>query len=222
MTDTIASNTTQQRPDELRACAAALVQHLRAQVLPEPGRRATVRAALGQQPGSPRTFRAYREISTFLPRQPKPWQERAFFEVAAMLCAQPASNRHQEITAADPSNDTSTSADAGTRDQRSLGNSCAQAVNRSRVAERSMEDRLHQICRGDAAGAYRQLPRLVHQLRGVGADIDWIELIEDLARWDVARDDIAARWLRGFYRGLTARSATQDPHADDTSQEDPS
>lgn len=220
MTNPTAASNSQQRRDELRTRADQMIKHLRTEVLPVPGRRAAVRAALGQEPGDPRTFRAYREISEFLPPSPFRLQERAFFAVAAMLCAQPASNRRQEITVADPAKDDSRQ--TGTREQRSLGGSCAQVVNRGRVAQKSMEARLHQLCRVGATGVHRQLPRVVHHLRGVGVEINWVELIDDLAAWEMARDHIAARWLREFYRGLTARSATQNPTTDDASQEDPS
>lgn len=220
MTDPTAANTSQKRRTELRTCASQMIKHLRAEVLPVPGRRATVRAALGQQPGSPRTFRAYREINTFLPTPVVPWQERAFFEVAALVCAQPATNRQQEIATTEPGDEDTD--DSAPRDHRSLGHSCAQAVNQGRVKESSMEARLHQICRVDAEGVYRLLPRLIHHLRGVGVDIDWVSLIDDLAGWDVARNHIAARWLRGFYSGLTSQTPTHNPTVDDTSQEDQS
>lgn len=184
-----------------------MISHLLTEVLPVLGRRAAVRAALGHTPGTPRTFAAYREISRFLPEAPTRRQEHAFITVAALLCAQPASNRHQEKL-------------ADTSDQRSLGDRCARAVNNGRIAEKTMEARLHQLCRGDAAAVYRQLPGLVHQLRGIGVQINWVELIDDLAAWDGAREQIAARWIREFYRARTAESAATSPTTSENPEEE--
>lgn len=218
MTEPTPGGARQYRAD-LRRRAEKMISHLRTEVLPVPGRRAAVRAALGHEPGTPRTFAVYREISDFLPGVPSRRQERAFIAVAALLCAQPASNRKQEIAAADVSGDTET--EPGPRGQRSLGDRYARAVNYGRVREATAEARLHQLCRGDAAGVHRQLPGLVHQLRDIGIPIDWVALIDDLAGWDIARDHIAALWFREFYRARTARSAPTPPSDTDHSQEDP-
>ncbi|MEU6131370.1 type I-E CRISPR-associated protein Cse2/CasB [Saccharopolyspora sp. NPDC047091] len=214
MTELSGSGSAQRRREDRRKRAADMVMHLRREVLLVPGRRAAVRSALGHEPGSPRTFRAYREISAFLtPELPKR-EEEAFLAVAAMMCAQPASNRKQDVTAADANEKES-------RRTRTLGGSCALAVNRSEITEKSVEARLHQLCRGDSRGLHRQLPRLVHHLRGVGVEVEWTHLVDDLTRWDIDRERIAAGWLREFYQGLTARSTTQKTNPeDDASQED--
>lgn len=207
-----------ERPAQLREQAAAMVRHVKGEVLHVPAQRAAVRAALGHTPGEPRTFGAYREIGAFLPEKPRFAEERAFLAVAAMMCAQPASNRQQDITAARGS-DAEPGEDDGEADPEaaaSLGASCATAVRRGRIAEKTVESRLHLLCRVDADGAHRQLPRLVHHLRGVGVPIDWAALIDDLSRWEHSRQRIAARWMRDFYRG---KNQSRKP---DETPEDPS
>lgn len=88
------------RRGDLRRRADALVLRLRKEVLPTPGRRALVRAALGHAPGEPRTFHAIKEIADFLPENADEATEHAFLTVAAALCAQPPQGRQQDIAAA--------------------------------------------------------------------------------------------------------------------------
>lgn len=211
------------RRDTIHEQAQEMVSHLRTEVLSVPGRRALVSKALGHVPGHPRTFSAYREITEFFPEKPKYSEERAFLAIAAMLCAQPAKNRAQEGSSetqalGDAERDSDDSEAGQGTDPGSLGESCAVAVNRRMIAEKTVESRLHQMCRSDSTGLHRQLPRLIHHLRGIGITIDWATLTGEIASWDFARERIAARWLRDFYREISTKTASVDTKTDDVQE----
>lgn len=212
---------------DLRRRSSRLVRHVRRDVLTTPGRRAAVRAALGREPGDPRTFTAIGEIASFLPDRVEPAVEHAFLAVAAMMCAQPAGPREQDVALrkagaavdgeeAKPDGDLEDvggdSAEA-TR-VRSLGASCAEAVRAGVSSGATMEKRLHALCRANSAGLHRQLPRLVSLLRAGRVRVDWVTLIENLAGWNRHSRRISATWLRDYYRGLstdTAKQANDNP-----------
>lgn len=204
--------------------ARALVRHLQRNVLPRPGRRAAVQAALRCVPGDPRTFRAIREVADFLPETFDPATEHAYVAVAAMICDQPARARNADIAAAQPNTDDSDhtqgeptpsepdgdDGDSALPQIRSVGHSCARAVNSGLQNESAMEARLHAICRSHAAGAHHLIPALVSFLRGGDVEVNWTRLIDDLAAWDRRRQSTAARWLREYYRNLTAETKKSD------------
>ncbi|GAA0523041.1 type I-E CRISPR-associated protein Cse2/CasB [Saccharopolyspora thermophila] len=221
MPDPVTTRTTQQDSAPRHTRAERLVQHIRSRVLPDPGRRAALRAAVGLEPGEPRTFHAIREIARFLPADPTPATERAFLAVAAMMCAQPPRGRKQDLDAGKNPDGTQDSADndgqgasaqtadtddaatnSTTRFERapSLGESCAKAVTMGRAKEATIESRLHSLCRGSSAQVHRQLPALVSYLGNLSIPVHWAGLIDDLAAWDRSRHQIAARWLRDFHR----------------------
>lgn len=186
--------------------AWALASHISRNVLREPGRRASVAAAVRRVPGEPRTFGALREVAEFLPEPHDPAAERAFVAVAAMMCAQPRRGRLAEQGVqrkdAQDSDETAPADNRGWSEVTSLGDSCARAGHTKSLSASSMESRLQAICRSNAEGAHRLIPPLVKLLRESGVEVNWPRLIEDLTWWDRRREAIAARWLRGYYRGL--------------------
>ncbi len=213
-------NASRSEKDEIRRHAKRWVRHVRRDVLTTPARRAAVRAALGGEPGEARTFVALGEVSAFLPESSNPAVERAFLTVAAMMCAQPLRPREQDIAAGqanstpaatkDPARAEQTDLVSGDSDSastmsspRSLGASCAEAVLKRLSRSGTMEARLHALCRANNVGVHRQLPRLVALLRSGLVEVDWAQLIEDLARWDrYSQRHISATWLRDYYRQL--------------------
>lgn len=203
---------------EIQQCATRLVRNLRRNVLITPGRRAAVRAALGREPGDPRTFAAIGEVAAFLPDPVDPDVERAFLAVAAMMCAQPAGAREQELSArqaeataddADQAENVPDNTDADSLDApppQSLGASCAKAVRVGASSPDTMEKRLHALCRANSLNIHRQLPGLITLVRTKQVWVDWVTLIKDLAEWNRHSRRIAAKWLRDYYRSLNTTS----------------
>jgi CRISPR type I-E-associated protein CasB/Cse2 len=159
----------------------------------DPGRRAALRRGLRRRPEQASTMHA--TVARWLPDNPRPAQERAFYAIAAMLAAQPPSARDQTT------GDEPTAPAAGPV---SLGESLARAVRRPGrgLAEGSAEKRLHLLTRQSLDGLHRQLPGVVHHLRQLDIPIDWATLMDDLTAWPYARDRIAKRWLQNFYTTL--------------------
>lgn len=225
---------------EIRRAAARLVSHVRRDVLTNPGRRASVRTAVGREPGEPRTFGAIAEVATFLPGTgDDPTVQRAFVAVAAMMCAQPLKAREQDTSGvgaatASEGEEESEEEDAGkgedaTEEERpdpssahskgtphepgrmSLGSSCAEAVGRGVSSGNTMELRLHALCRADNTALHRQLPRLIAMLRSGSVGVDWTRLIVDLSRWRrPSQRDVAATWLRDYYRRVNTEERSSD------------
>ncbi|GAB3551841.1 CRISPR system Cascade subunit CasB [Actinopolyspora lacussalsi] len=245
------------RRERLWEHAAPMVRELRNRVLTNPGRRASLRTAVGREPGDPRTFRAYGEVTRFLPERADYATERAFLAVAALICAQPRAARDADMrigkkaksgenesdsedgAAAEPETEEAdtegTGADAASSPEmtggtepderqhggkssdertpsRSLGWSCAEAALTDRNSGKTLEPRLHAMCRMDGAGLHRQLPRVVNMLRTKGVYIDWTTLAVDLAGWDRANRAVTRKWLRDYHRRLAAAQRDNDNH----------
>jgi CRISPR system Cascade subunit CasB len=160
----------------------------------DPGRRAALRRGLRRRPEQAPTMHA--TVARWLPDNPRPAQERAFYTVAAMLAAQPPAARG-------PSRDEDEPAPNASR-RVSLGESLARAVRRPGrgLAEGSAEKRLHLLTRQSLDGLHQQLPGVVRHLRQLDVAVDWVALTDDLTAWPYARDRIAKRWLQDFYTTL--------------------
>ena len=205
------------RRKTIRRHAKRWVQHVRRDVLTTPARRAAVRAALGRSREA-RTFVALGEVSAFLPsRRSPPSNER--FNRGGDDVRPTLRPREQDIAAGQANPTPAATKDThgpsrriscqGFRQRvdhvetRILGASCAEAVRKRLSRSGTMEARLHALCRANNAGVHRQLPRLVALLRSGLVEVDWAQLIEDLARWDrYSQRRIAATWLRDYYRQL--------------------
>ncbi|MBA0127238.1 type I-E CRISPR-associated protein Cse2/CasB [Haloechinothrix sp. YIM 98757] len=199
---------------------------MRTSVLSDPGRRAAMRRALGVEPGHPRTFHAYREIARFLPSDnPRPAEEHALLTVGALMCAQPRQVRDSERAATatretdhdDESADAEDSTDGAQpsrqRHYPSLGSTLAYAAREGAAAQTSVEKRLFLLCRNDVVAVHRQLPGVLTLLRPSQITINWEQLVCDLAEWDERREEIAARWLREFYRNVDKPSSADNASA---------
>lgn len=194
-----------QRNNLIHAHAGNMVRYLSSVVLADPSRREAVRVARIHPRGIERSSYAYKEICGFLPRFSVDREDRAFIAVAAMMCDQPESNRHQDlIGAADANNKVFSNHEpaCGHWNDRSLGSSCAAALSRdsNSLFRTTLEARLTQLCRSSIWAVYRKVPYLAYYLRGLGVTINWAELVCDLSNWESARESIAARWLSDFYR----------------------
>ncbi|PRW64771.1 type I-E CRISPR-associated protein Cse2/CasB [Actinopolyspora mortivallis] len=211
--------------------ATNMVEHLRTQVLPVPGRRAQVRAALGNRPGDPRTFHALREIAVFLPadEDEAPEVERAFLTVAAMLCAQTARSRTQDLNTDNDDTDSTTTQEqdsettpskeehnSSSSQSLSLGASCARSVTSGLTKQTTMEQRLEALCRANTEELHRQLPRLISHLRSLRIEVDWVDLVEDLALWHRHRQRVRDRWARDFFRNLHRHNSDSATNTEET------
>lgn len=196
-------------------------------VLKDPGRRAQLRRGLGKPPEHPAMLGAHRTVARHVPSAANPAAEWAFYAVAALIAAQPRTARDAEIDAtaeegpaADetsqplPENTeaASTTGVAGSVQRPCLGETLARAVIAGKLNEDTTESRLHLLARQDLAGLHRQLPRLVAHLRADLVEIDWVQLLLDLATWDTQRGWVTKRWVQAYHRTL-ARSGTMSPQS---------
>ena len=92
-----------------------------------------------------------------------------------------------------------------------LGTGLGQAVLAG-MKEGSAESHLRLLTRQGFASVHPRLPSLLRYVQDKDAQVDWAVLLDELSSWDVARDEIATRWLQSFYRTLHApRTSTDNP-----------
>lgn len=158
--------------------------------------------------------RMHKLVAPWLPQDHTPEDvQRAYYAVASMIAAQPrfsfttAQDNHQVDdgtgTAADEA-----PAEPGTpararRSRSSLGAAFAQAVGTGRdsqMREATAEARLHLLTRQSLPGLHRHLPAAVSYLRQLDVDVDFAQLLSDLAHWRRHSGRIARRWLQDYYR----------------------
>lgn len=157
-------------------------------VIRDPGTRAALRRGLGRPPG--RAPQMHAVVAPWLPGDPQPAVERAYYAVAALMAHQPRTSAGFGTDAEEP------------EASPNLGASFAEAVRTGRMREDTSAARLHLLCRQGVDGLHRHLPRAVTQLQVAGVRIAWERLLKDLATWDRDRDEIAKRWLQSYYRQL--------------------
>lgn len=173
--------------------ADELVRDVRQMVNDKPADRAALRHSLGHIPEDT-ALDVHRIVVPHLPYEyPDDATERAFYAVPGYIAAQTRQGREDEKTAArkEPRDDAR---------RQNLGESLARAVHGKGLNGDSIEARLQLLARQDLDGIYRQLPRLVLQLRADQVRIDWALLITDLRRWGSAPRQVAKEWMQSYYR----------------------
>ncbi|MFC5820987.1 type I-E CRISPR-associated protein Cse2/CasB [Nonomuraea harbinensis] len=171
---------------------------------PDKRRRVALRRALGKSPEDPAVRAAHMVVAPVLPMSCDQATERAFYAVASMIAAQPRDARDNTTGSDDDEAEESEqdqADDAVPVDQmESLGATLGRAVGADDLREKTMEARLHLMCRQDLDGIHRHLPRLIATLRAELLPVSWTRLTIDLARWGRQRDLVTKRWLQDYYR----------------------
>ncbi|MGW4646978.1 type I-E CRISPR-associated protein Cse2/CasB [Kitasatospora sp. NPDC004289] len=157
--------------------------------------------------------------------------QRAHYTVASLIAVQ---RRDQYAAAHTPStfnvetgSENTPATAAPTRNPanrtRSLGHALADGVARGAAGnglrESSAETRLGMLTRQSPEGLHRHLPGVVRQLRSSGVEVEWAQLLVDLARWRRHSGEVKRRWLQDYYRARqadgVARARAADDQADD-------
>ncbi|MFD7506192.1 type I-E CRISPR-associated protein Cse2/CasB [Streptomyces sp. NPDC059850] len=149
-----------------------------------------------------------------VPDEAKGARKRAYYAVAALIAARPRAQRTAEADGAEVAQTATplgSPATAGFRPSgTSLGESLALAVTRQDtdgLKEGGVESRLHLMVRQETGGLHRMLPAVLRQLGSAGVAADYACLLRDLIAWEYGRDQVATRWLEGFYRTLRREKA---------------
>ncbi|WP_431868144.1 type I-E CRISPR-associated protein Cse2/CasB [Nocardiopsis eucommiae] len=215
---------------EISFLADRMVTHLQERIVTSPGDRSVLRRMVGHPPTHPTARPVHGVIYSCLRSphgEPLDLpdglaEEWAFYGVAALIAAQPRTARDEgtadEHTATDseeseeqgdPRADGTTDEGSGPDDGQvpreknarlNLGASLARGVRTGDLKADTTESRLHRLCRLDLAGIHKRLPALVRQARTHQVPVDWVVLIEDLARWSEERDTVAKEWLQSYHR----------------------
>ncbi|MFF8387404.1 type I-E CRISPR-associated protein Cse2/CasB [Streptomyces kanasensis] len=184
----------------------------------DPGARTALRSGLRKDLDA--VPRMHKLVAPWLPQDHTPEDvQRAYYAVAAMIAAQPrfAFTAAREPDAAGDSDTATAGADTAgdpaaavpatdTRARRSgssLGAAFAAAVGTGRdsqMREASAEARLNLLTRQSLPGLHRHLPAAVAYLRSLDVDVDFAQLLSDLAHWQRHSGRIARRWLQDYYR----------------------
>ncbi|MGH3403481.1 MAG: type I-E CRISPR-associated protein Cse2/CasB [Streptosporangiaceae bacterium] len=202
------------KADQMAREVTRLVRH-------NPADRAALRHSLGRPPEEAAPA-VHRIVVPYLADNAADALERAFYAVAALIASQPrqardaagTENGSSTRTGDAPAGEPGARAAAGLPARRpNLGESFALAVHGKGLNAGSMENRLHLLARQDLDGLYRQLPRLVLQLRGDLVRIDWGVLIRDLTRWAADPKQVAKEWMQSYYRASERLTRTSEPQA---------
>lgn len=215
---------------EISFLADRMVTRLQERITTSPGDRSVLRRMVGHPPTHPTARPAHGVVYSCLRgTRGEPLdlpdglaEEWAFYGVAALMAAQPRTARDEgtadEHTAAgpeeseeqgEPSADGAANEGFAPDDGRAprkkngrlnLGASLARGVRTGDLKADTTESRLHRLCRLDLAGIHKRLPALVRQARTRQVPVDWVALIEDLARWGGERDMVAKEWLQSYHR----------------------
>jgi CRISPR system Cascade subunit CasB len=206
-----------QRPSSDGGREEAFVAHVR-KLCADPGARTALRTGLRKDLDA--VPRMHRLVAPWLPQDHTPEDvQRAYYAVAAMIAAQP---RHSfnDARSSDGAQDSNGAQDgegadveaahtASTRDKAvrtgrsSLGAAFAAAVGSGRdsqMRQQAAEARLNLLTRQSLPGLHRHLPAAVAYLRSLDVDVNFAQLLSDLAQWRRHSGRISRRWLQDYYR----------------------
>jgi CRISPR system Cascade subunit CasB len=186
------------------------------------GTRADLRSGLGRP--MEQCGRMHRWLAWRVPEDS--FGERAHYAVASLIADRPRAVREAQAARAaaehtdapDTGPDPSTAAEPALprlvpwQRRSNLGTGLGQAVLAG-MKEGSAESHLRLLTRQGFASIHPRLPSLLRYVQDKDAEVDWAVLLEDLASWEVARDQIATRWLQSFYRTLHAPRTNADTAA---------
>lgn len=209
--------------NQVPAKADQMVREVTRLVRHNPADRAALRHSLGRPPEMAAPA-VHRIVVPYLPDNPAAPVERAFYAVAALIASQPRQARDEAGTGnGSPARtgDAPASGDPNARPaadrparRPNLGESLALAVHGKGLNATAMENRLSLLARQDLDGVYRQLPRLVLQLRSNLVSIDWGVLTRDLTRWAADPKQVAKEWMQSYYRVSERLTRTSTLQAD--------
>lgn len=152
----------------------------------EPAGRAALRSGAGRGVENP--ARMYKYLFQYMPTGISESGERAWLLAAAIYASQSEDKRRLAIP---PS---------GRR--RNIGACLGGAVVDGILEEGPTERRLITLTRQSEAGLHRQLPSTIRYLRAKSVEVDWGQLLADLASWHRQRGTTARTWSRTFYQIL--------------------
>ncbi|MFE3799238.1 type I-E CRISPR-associated protein Cse2/CasB [Nocardia tengchongensis] len=214
-----------------------------------PGDRAALRRALRRAPASSQARTVHRIVAPFVAADADEATERAFYAVASMIAALPretdpeadsdsdqetgTDSKTEPISAnscgdsansavAEDGSQTGSDDDAGglpARRRITVGTTLGQWAALDLVKADTVEARLHLLCRQQVTGVHRHLPGLVSRLRDGRIEIDWQQMILDLADWDRSRGRVAKNWLQDYYRTLYSLTQQKKSAWSDTESE---
>ncbi|MBP2477613.1 CRISPR system Cascade subunit CasB [Crossiella equi] len=144
-------------------------------------------------------------VARWLPDNPSPGRERAYYTVAALIAAQPnTTHRATDEQTSPEADDTEPAARARTR-WANLGGTLARAclgrpAGAKTIGFASAERHLELICRQGLHGLHRHLPTVIRRMSEIDASPDWARLLNDLARWENTPRLVAKQWQQAFYR----------------------
>jgi CRISPR system Cascade subunit CasB len=185
------------------------------------GTRADLRSGLGRP--MEQCGRMHRWLAWRVPEDS--FGERAHYAVASLIADRPRAVREAQTAhaAAERATETETGSAPATAAEAALprpvpwhrrpnlGTGLGQAVLAG-MKEGSAESHLRLLTRQGFASVHPRLPSLLRYVQDKDAQVDWAVLLDELSSWDVARDEIATRWLQSFYRTLHApRTSTDNP-----------
>ncbi|WHT17412.1 type I-E CRISPR-associated protein Cse2/CasB [Crossiella sp. CA-258035] len=196
------------------------VAHIHRLCATSPSARANLRRAERRSPEEANAA-THKVLARWLPRDPSPGRERAYYTVAALIAAQPTATHHRNNTITSPeaggSEEPTTSPEITVPDEPTeaarwwelptVGVSLARAaVSRpsqpQAINPHSAEQHLRVLCRQSLTGLHRHLPVVIRRLNEVNASPDWVRLLHDLCRWEHTPRLVAKEWLQDFYRTL--------------------
>ncbi|MCP9946018.1 type I-E CRISPR-associated protein Cse2/CasB [Streptomyces somaliensis] len=216
-----------QRPSSDGGREEDFVAHVQ-KLCADPGARTALRSGLRKDLDS--VPRMHRLVAPRLPQDHTPEDvQRAYYAVAAMIAAQPRHSFHDthDSDGAQDGEDTvdevaptSTRKKPARPGRSSLGAAFAAAVGTGRdsqMRQASAEARLNLLTRQSLPGLHRHLPASVAYLRSLDVDVDFAQLLSDLAHWRRHSGRIARRWLQDYYR---LRAQADREEADKRDQEE--
>ncbi|MEU3633012.1 type I-E CRISPR-associated protein Cse2/CasB [Streptomyces fradiae] len=217
-----------QRPWSDGGREEAFVAHVQ-KLCADPGARTALRTGLRKDLDS--VPRMHRLVAPLLPQDHTPEDvQRAYYAIAAMIAAQPRHSFHDtqasdgapggENTVNETDHTASTPKAPVRGGRTSLGAAFAAGVGSGRdsqMRQASAEARLNLLTRQSLPGLHRHLPAAVAYLRSLDVDIDFAQLLSDLAHWRRHSGRIARRWLQDYYR---LRAQADRENADQRDQEE--
>jgi CRISPR system Cascade subunit CasB len=154
---------------------------------------AALRRGLGKEPAEASDMYPY--VVPWLPPDAAPWEETAYYLVAALFALHQASW---------PEGD-------GTPRDTNLGVSLRLLASRSESA--GVEPRLVALLNSHVDDLPEHLRRIVALLKAYEVPVDWAQLLRDVQEWNLPRRRVQRDWARAYWGGTTAAAGDAEPAA---------